>query len=335
MAAVTQDGRLGVWVLDRGVAVQPRIERGPVPKQSLALVDAPGSSAIWTCRAGELCATNLATGSEASLAIYGGDDSVVQGVSGPGATLVVGTQAGAILEFTNGLPTRRYKPRDVWSAGSAVPIYTLEASSDLSLVVSAGAEMGMESLTRRRGNGRFNPAEAWFEFVRSDGGVRRMPMWLGPVAWRLGSPTSVSEDSQTRVRADVSYDGLRFAVKDEGGPGFVVYDSISLRPLHELSQLELRHCNGLRFLDVQGRYLSSIAYSQAALSLVDLAAAPPSVVSLPLKNPPAGGARVLAAMPSRGWLFVGLQNAAIDWYEFHGDPGPEIVYKGQLRFTGR
>lgn len=107
LAAVTQGGLLAVWALEQGVAERPRFERGPLPYQSLALVDALGSAVIWTCRAGELCATNLSTGLEATLVNYGGDDKVVLGVSGLGGALVVGTQAGAILAISGDLATRR------------------------------------------------------------------------------------------------------------------------------------------------------------------------------------------------------------------------------------
>lgn len=329
VAAVTQDGYLGVWSLEGGVSHGLRLRRGPSPPQTLALVNATGHTAVWRCGLSALCQTDLRTGVETPIVAGTEDGAPVLGAAGPGDRILLATQSGAVFEI--GRSAREYKPRDQWSAGGPVPMYTLEASDDLEVVVSASTEIGMEGRPQVEKRITSRSSEGWFELLASEGRVLREPLWLGAVLWRAGRPTDIGSEIATRARAAVSGDGRSVAVKEEGGRGSVVYDGRTAERKVSLAGLNIAHCNGLQFLDPPGRFLGLVGYSSQALTIVDLANPSAAiVVSLRAGGAVAGGARVLAAVPRRSWLFVGLRDSSVDWYEYQLEPAPRIVHKATL-----
>lgn len=330
LAGLTRDGRLVVWSLAADESGPPKIvfEQGPSRRQSVALLDVGGEAVFWNCGGSELCSRRLSGGSDESVFMSGHGDTVSRGVASDDGRLVVGTDHGAVVEIRRD-GAKYYKRVDRWSPGGPVAIYTLEGSRDLGIVVSAAAEMGLEAWAKEHEGSTFNAEEGWFEFRRSDGEYRREPLWLSPVAWKAGQPWPVAQGMRTRVRAAVSVDGAKFAVKEEGGLDFLVFDGRTMQVTADLSRLNHRHCNGLQFLDESGRFLASVAYTSNQLSLVDLES-PSALMKLALRQAPAGGARVLATIPARRWVFVGLPNAAVDWYEFREMPKPALVFRERL-----
>lgn len=364
LAAVTQAGRIVVWDLQTkqsvaylGLGRFPGSREG-VGSESVGFRGTTGEL-LYLCRYGRLCSRGILGGTERELIELGDEQDRPRATlsSDDGRRIVVGTASGRILEAEVAEAesvVRIRKTRDEWSPGGPVPIYTLEGSAEKSVYVTASALIATPE-RHVRSSALFRPrverstlptcdphlAEGYFSCEEDLGTHRnewKEPMWAGITLWRFGSREMgkvIDDDFSDRVRADFSSDGRRFVVREEGMSEFGVYDAET--GLRQVVLSGRAICDGVRFLGQRANYLGSIHSLESSIEIHEIADGKMTgeklrpVAILPLKRAPAGGARTMVASRDGRWFFVGLRDAAVDWYEFIPGFEPGIRHIATLR----
>jgi hypothetical protein len=335
LAAINRAGQIRVWDLTKKVLVASlqKISNLDLKGRGYTAVALRGTrgEVLFDCEPSKLCAHDLSTGQDRVLFEIGDiEDSVHLVVaSADGNRVAAGTLLGRVLTFDaekGELRTR--KPKDIWSE-PAFAMYLVEGTRSLDRFVTSTSDATAAPRAEREG---------WYVKHREEGYLegstgKRGPMWLGPVVWPLGEKeeTTLTVDLGFRVRGDFSLRGDSLALCDEGGPQLILkvpgYEAIS--DVRLLEGRDVPGCFGIRFLDASGDYLGITGQGEPRIGLFSRAPTGHAWVNLGtrgLRRIPGTGARPITSLPERNWLFVGLMEGGVDWYEFQ--PGPDA----SLRF---
>jgi WD40 repeat protein len=340
LAAVSQDGTSKVWDLTTRKVIHgipgfdPSSPFGGYVAEFLMFRGETGE-VVGDCGFGRICTLDLATGSQRLLLEHDPQDQAMAGLSSrDGRRLVFGTRRGAIFAFdTEASDLRYFKPIDRWSVGSPPVIYTLEGSPDLSILISATSEITAAVLYYRKPTTILRKDEGWIEvharYMVDKENVWREPLWRGICVWKWegGEPELIDDGFSDKIRADFSADGRRLAIHQQGGPG-AIYD------VGTMSQVvpELTNgADGLRFIDEEAEYLAVMTYGEKKLRILTLNGAAAEAVDLPLRNWSAGGRRPMVTFPEKQWIFIGLRDGGVDWYQFSAAPAPSLRHVATLR----
>ncbi len=346
VAGVRQDGEILVVDLAKRKVVE-RLVRGHMPgfpgppKASFVAFRGEGGRFLWDCRNGSVCETDLETGKQEFLVDHDPQDTVrVAAVSADGKRMVFGTAGGRLFSYD--AVTKRQstlKPRDIWSRVVS-PMYTLESNSELQFLVSATARIGAsvryetDARTKHYPEGyidvpNYGMADSWVRDVL----YRGINIW----DWETGERFMIDDDFSDKIRADWSRDGRLVAINQQGGSSYFVYEvgEDGVRWVTDLSKAGARGCDGMRFLDVEGRYLGVVSYGHRFMEVIDRATVDVNQYAqgtdLKLREKPAGGRRMMVAYPEKGWVFLGLRNGGIDWYQFQSEPKLSLRHIATLR----
>jgi hypothetical protein len=340
LAAVAQDGTSKIWDL----AERKTIHDVPGSDHSTSFgryvaefVTFRGTTEelVGDCGLGRICAWNLSSGSKRLLVEHDPQDQAMAGLSSrDGRRMVFGTRRGAIIAVDLERNEQRlWKPIDRWSAAGRTPrlIYTLEGTQDLEVVVSATSilEPAQMYLNSPRNQPTIHRSEGWMDVPTTDGGSFKLALCSGICVWSWvdDDPTEIFEDFGDKIRADFSPDGRRLAIHQQGGDG-AIYEVTSL------SQVVARlttGADGLRFIDQEGKYLAVMTYHEKKLRVLTLNGPSVEAVDLPLRNWSAGGRRPMVTFPEKQWIFIGLRDGGVDWYQFSAAPAPSLRHVATLR----
>ncbi|KAB2964025.1 MAG: WD40 repeat domain-containing protein [Thermoanaerobaculia bacterium] len=340
LAGVSQDGTSKVWNLATRKVIHgvpgfdPSSPFGGYVAGFLTFRGETGE-VVGDCGFGRICAWDLATGSKRLLLEHDAQDQAMAGLSSrDGRRLVFGTRRGAIFRFDEeAVEVNFLKPIDLWSGGGggARPIYTLEGTRYLELIVSATSVIEPAGMYMRDSRSRptIHRAEGWMEVPTTDGRSFNLALCSGICVWRWPSeePIEIEDRFSDKIRADFSADGRRLAIHQQGGPG-AVYD------VGTMSQVVPKLTNGadgLRFIDEAAEYLAVMTYGEKKLRILTLSGGAAEAVDLPLRNWSAGGRRPMVTFPEKQWIFIGLRDGGVDWYQFSAAPTPALRHVATLR----
>lgn len=341
LLAVTNAGEIRVWGLREKkllLLLPPggQSSGAPVlPRYSGAALRGGTGSLLYECVVGVLCSRDLVSGEEERLFAYDPQDEMRLGLASPdGKRIALGTAGGSVLTYeAESGSVRVRKPKDVWSPGSSIPVYTLEGDRDLEVVFSATAQITMAFADMTEGDRPAPSPEGGF--VQFAG--RRAPMWRGIVAWPFEGTgyRLVDQGLSDKVRIDISPKEDRVAIFQEGGSRWVLRYP-SLEPEADLSlpsTPEVAGTDGVRFLNAEGTWLGRVNHADRRIALYSsLGDGRWSYRgALRLRHLPAGGSRMMVALPEKRWFFIGLRDAAVDWYEFVPGDRPSIKHVATLR----
>lgn len=341
LAAVSQDGTSKVWEL----ATRKTIYRAPGVDLSapsggyvagFLTIRGESGEVVGDCGCGRICAWNLATGSKRLLLEHDPQDQAMAGLSSrDGRQLVFGTRHGAIFRLdVEAVEVDYLKPIDLWSGGGngPRPIYTLEGTPYLELVVSATSVIEPAGMYMRdsRSSPTIHRADGWMEVPTTDGRSFNLALCSGICVWRWTSeePIEIDDRFSDKIRADFSADGRKLAIHQQGGPG-AIYDAATLSQIvPELTNF----ADGLRFIDEEAGYLAVMSYGEKELRILTLNDdRVGAAVDLPLRNWSAGGRRPMVTFPVKQWIFIGLRDGGVDWYQFSTTPKPALRHIATLR----
>ncbi len=245
-----------------------------------------------------------------------------------GRRLVFGTRGGSILtlDADSGEQIVR-KPIDRWTGGSPRPIYTLEGPDELDFFLSASA--GISMLYEKDPETTIHREEGWIEVPTTDGRSFKLPLWRGICVWRWegGAPELIDDGFSDKIRADFSANGRRIAIHQQGGPGAIYDVGTTSQVVPKLTN----GADGLRFIDEEAEYLAVMTYGEKKLRILTLNGAAAEAVDLPLRNWSAGGRRPMLTFPEKQWIFIGLRDGGVDWYQFSAAPTPALRHIATLR----
>lgn len=293
---------------------------------------------LWDCRDGAVCSSDLGEGKPRTLFEHDPSDNVLVGIaSDDGSRGIFGTRHGRVfsVDFTSGVH-RTYKAKDTWTQGGADVIYTLEGRPDLDYFLSATSGITQAVAYENDPATRIFRESGHMEVRHYDGSYFTDVLYRGINLWRWDEtePTRIDDGFSDKVRADFSPDGSLLVINQEGGPPYNVYKMPGVDLTAELGLVDRFHCNGVRFLDLHGRYLGVTSFWGKKLSVTDLVTkseGKPRVHEIKLRNKPAGGRRMMVAHPEKGWVFIGLAKGGVDWYQFSTDPTPSLEHIATLK----
>lgn len=347
LAAVSQDGTSKVWDLTTRKVIHgipgfdPSSPFGGYVAEFLMFRGETGE-VVGDCGFGRICTLDLATGSQRLLLEHDPQDQAMAGLSSrDGRRLVFGTRRGAIFAFdTEASDLRYFKPIDRWSVGSPPVIYTLEGSPDLSILISATSEITAAVLYYRKPTTILRKDEGWIEvharYMVDKENVWREPLWRGICVWKWegGEPELIDDGFSDKIRADFSADGREFVIHQQGSSKFLAYRSSDAKQSQDLSDPYSGiswGADGLRYLEKGGRFLGILSYSEKSLMIVDRGNGQLSGHVVPLRNWSAGGRRPMVTFPEKQWIFIGLRDGGVDWYQFSAAPAPSLRHVATLR----
>jgi hypothetical protein len=341
LAAVSQDGTSRVWDLTTRKVIHgipgfdPSAPFGGYVAEFLTFRGKTGE-VVGDCGPGQICAWNLVTGSKWLLLEHDPQDQAMTGLSSQdGRRLVFGTRGGSILTLDADSGDRVVrKPIDRWTGGSPRPIYTLEGPDALDVFLSASA--GISMLYEKDPETTIHREEGWIEVPTTDGRTFKLPLWRGICVWRWegGEPELIDDGFSDKIRADFSADGREFVIHQQGSSKFLAYRSSDAKQSQDLSDPYSGiswGADGLRYLEKGGRFLGILSYSEKSLMIVDRGNGQLSGHVVPLRNWSAGGRRPMVTFPEKQWIFIGLRDGGVDWYQFQGGPKPSLDHIATLR----
>lgn len=208
-------------------------------------------------------------------------------------------------------------------------MHTLEAVDSLDLFVTASTSIS--KLYENDPTTRIHRDEGWIEVMKTgpEGGSFKLPMWRGICVWRWdgSEPRMIGDGFTDKIRADFSPDGGRLAIHQQGGDG-AIYDVANLSQVVPALTLG---ADGLRFIDQEGKYLAVMTYHEKKLRILTLNGPAVEAIDLPLRNWSAGGRRPMVTFPEKQWIFIGLRDGRVDWYQFRGGPKPPLGHVATLK----
>jgi len=358
LALLSLEGRLKVFDLSsRRSVFEPVRARTPNDRPawgfSFVAFQGAGGRVLWECAWGQLCWRELRSGKEGIFLNHDPQDRVVLGISSvDGWRQVFGTMKGRVFAFDVAKDEQRtLKPRDIWTAVSPYPIYTLEGTQTLEHFVTGAGYVGLGGVKDEefgdaymlRRKARCCPYDE--TLIRYEG----ITLW----SWSGEKPRVLDDGYSDKVHVDFAPDGAQFVVMQKGWIQSGIYETTTFRRVAHL----LGGGDGIRYLDGTGRFLGRVTHSDQGtranrklfvytsdalnrpldetvtrrLGDVPWEHGSKSSFNLELKNAPANGPRVLAVHREKGWVFVGLAKGGVDWYRFHADPVPRLEYLVTLR----
>ncbi len=338
LAGVSQDGTSKVWNLSTRKVIHgvpgfdPSSPFGGYVAEFLTFRGSTGE-VIGDCGPGRVCAWELANGSKRVFLEHDPQDQAMAGLSSrDGRRMVFGTRRGAIFRFnTEARSASNLKPIDRWSFGSPPVIYTLEGTRDLAFAVSATSVIEPAGMYMRDSRSRptIHRAEGWMEVPTTGGKSFKLALCSGICVWRWNSeePTEIDDRFSDKIRADFSADGRKLAIHQQGGPG-AIYD---VGTMNQVVPKLTNGADGLRFIDEEAEYLAVMTYGEKKLRILTLNGAVAEAVDLPLRNWSAGGRRPMVTFPEKQWIFIGLRDGGVDWYQFSAAPTPALRHVATLR----